>query len=141
MAEKVNNRGSNASRIRKEKGSIYIVVEEDTEESEEEGLVETTEDSGSTSGSTRVEVDRVRLYFVANEHDDTVINRALPAIATAVEHVQEHEGRTLKNLEAKQKMYYKVVKIKPDNELEEDKGEQEELERKEEEVKKVPSKV
>ena len=59
MADKVNNRGSNASRIKKEKGSIYIVVEEDTEESEEEGLVETTEDSGSTSGSTRVEVDRV----------------------------------------------------------------------------------
>ena len=81
------------------------------------------------------------MYFVANEHDDTVINRALPAIATVVEHVQEHEERTLKNLEAKQKMYYKVVKIKPDNEPEEDKGEQEELERKEEEVKKVPSKV
>ena len=59
MADKVNNRGSNASRIKKEKGSIYIVVEEDTEESEEEGLVETTEDSGSTSGRTRVEVDRV----------------------------------------------------------------------------------
>ena len=64
MADEVNNRGNEAeeannSRIKEEKGST--VVEEDTEESEEEALVydrasgETSEDSGST----RVEGDSV----------------------------------------------------------------------------------
>ena len=167
MADEINNRANeaeeaNSSIVKEDKGSI--VVEEDTEESEEEALVydrasgETSEDSGSTC----VEDVSVSLFVAENEHDDTVINCAPSG---TVEHVQEQTEEKIRDEEkgleeseeVKQNNNGQEVQGNGENgdkddrekdeeepkelEWKEDEDENKELEWKEEEAEKVTAKV